>query len=197
MHYGGDWNFLAELLGLTGPNGTYFCNYCLCKIEHLNKGECHSPTPLLNYSEASPKTFQERTFDGMKSWSVKYKTDGAPKKNVKHYENCEYPPLYGQSGHVLNKTSCMPLHVTLGLGHHMLQIIENMARQEDKNIRASQGITSSTLEDLYDKRNTIGRELYDLRVVLEEKEKQEQECRGIMNERNTNMAHFLEKDGRR
>lgn len=85
VRYAGDWNFLAALLGVTGPNGAHFCNYCLCKIDDVNKGACHSPTPLLNYSVTSPKEFEERTFSDMVSWGQKFQADGAPKKNVKLY----------------------------------------------------------------------------------------------------------------
>ena len=39
----GDWEFIARLLGLTGPNGMYFCNYCHATIKDLEKGKPHTP----------------------------------------------------------------------------------------------------------------------------------------------------------
>lgn len=116
VRYGGDWNFLAALLGLTGPNGVYFCNYCLCKLDDVIKGTPHTPTPLPKYAVTSPKVFKARTFTEITSSSQKFQHEGAKKKDVKHFNNCEQEPLYGQAGEVLHKTSCMPLHITLGIG---------------------------------------------------------------------------------
>ena len=39
----GDWEFIARLVGLTGPNGMYFCNYCHATIKDLEKGKPHTP----------------------------------------------------------------------------------------------------------------------------------------------------------
>ena len=39
----GDWEFIAKFLGLSGPNGTYFCNFCHPTIKDLEKGKPHTP----------------------------------------------------------------------------------------------------------------------------------------------------------
>ena len=39
LSLGGDWEFIVRLLGLTGPNGTFFCNFCHAQIKDLEKVE--------------------------------------------------------------------------------------------------------------------------------------------------------------
>lgn len=73
-------------------------------------------TPLPKYAVTSPKIFKARTFTEITSSGQKFQCEGGKKKDVKHFNNCEQEPLYGQAGEVLHKTSCMPLHITLGIG---------------------------------------------------------------------------------
>ena len=40
--YGGDLMWLLSNLGLTGPNGKYFCNDCLVTLQDVKKGVPHS-----------------------------------------------------------------------------------------------------------------------------------------------------------
>ena len=59
--YGGDLMWLSSILGLTGPNGKYFCNDCLVTLQDLKKGVPHSPVILPKYQ---PLTFIEgRNFE--------------------------------------------------------------------------------------------------------------------------------------
>ena len=48
--YGGD-VILSAMLGLTGPNGKYFCNDCLVSLQDTTKGVPHSPIILPKYKE--------------------------------------------------------------------------------------------------------------------------------------------------
>lgn len=43
LSLGGDWEFIARLLGLTGPNGTFFCNFCHAQLKDLEKGKPRTP----------------------------------------------------------------------------------------------------------------------------------------------------------
>ena len=59
--YGGDLMWLSSILGLTGPNGKYFCSDCLVTLQDVKKGVPHSPVILPKYQ---PLTFTEgRNFE--------------------------------------------------------------------------------------------------------------------------------------
>ena len=64
--FGGDWEFLARLLGLTGPNDTYFCN-CHATFKDLEKGKPHTPWILNSSNGIYLKQFSPRTFESMSS----------------------------------------------------------------------------------------------------------------------------------
>ena len=42
LTYGGDWEWLARVLGLSGPNGKHFCNHCLVTLSDVSRGTPHS-----------------------------------------------------------------------------------------------------------------------------------------------------------
>ena len=115
---GGDWMWLTIILGLTGPNGLFFCKDCLVKISDTGKGMTHTPYPLAKYSNSVPSviTFPVRTFESLTDEAKKFKADGSNKSNVSSYKNCEYEPLFKTNGPVLQHTSCMPVHLNLGIG---------------------------------------------------------------------------------
>ncbi|XP_072046234.1 uncharacterized protein [Amphiura filiformis] len=49
--FGGDWEWLARLLGLSGPNGRQFCLHCLCPRADLKKGSSYGMHELNNGSD--------------------------------------------------------------------------------------------------------------------------------------------------
>ena len=53
LSLGGDWEFIARLLGLTGPNGTLFCNFCHAQLKDLEKGKPHTSWLLQQGATAS------------------------------------------------------------------------------------------------------------------------------------------------
>ena len=53
LSLGGDWEFIARLLGLTGPNGTFFCNFCHAQLKDLEKGKPHTSWLLQHGATAS------------------------------------------------------------------------------------------------------------------------------------------------
>ena len=83
LSLGGDWEFIARLLGLTGPNGTFFCNFCHIQIKDLTKGKAHTPWLLKNVS-ASNQTqhFQVRTFESIHNDHESFIKNGAVKSKV-------------------------------------------------------------------------------------------------------------------
>lgn len=66
LSLGGDWEFIARLLGLTGPNGTYFCNFCDAQTKDLVKGKPHTPWLLQNGSLND----QTKQFSGQRVESI-------------------------------------------------------------------------------------------------------------------------------
>ena len=63
-----DWEFFARRLGLTGPNGMYFCNYCHATIKDLQRGKSHKPWTLNStFNGNHSKQFSPHTFESMSS----------------------------------------------------------------------------------------------------------------------------------
>ena len=58
LSLGGDWKFIARLLGLTGPNGTFFCNFCHAQLKDLEKGKPYTPW-LLEQGATASHTYQK------------------------------------------------------------------------------------------------------------------------------------------
>lgn len=80
LSLGGDWEFLARLLGLTGPNGTYFCNYCHATIKDLQRGKPHTSWILNSTSNGNHlKQFSPRTFESMSSDNEDFVNGGSVK----------------------------------------------------------------------------------------------------------------------
>ena len=117
---GGDWAWIASILGYTGPNGVHFCKDCLCRLSDLQKGATHTPNPLPKYKDFVPQSnrFGVRTFEQLRADHLKYKDSGEPRSKVKNFNNCEFSSLFRGTGPVILKTSCMRLftsHWGLGL----------------------------------------------------------------------------------
>ena len=104
-------------MGLTGPDGKYFCNDCLVTLQDAKKGVPHFPVIL---AKCQPLTFTEgRSFEirAMKSISENGKSfKEAGSTNPSNFLNSENVPLFQAAGPVINHTSVAPLHIALGLG---------------------------------------------------------------------------------
>lgn len=84
LSLGVDWEFIARLVGLTGPNGTYFCNYCHATIKDVEKGKTHTPWPLQSSDTASDlKTFPTRSLESMSSDYEDFVNGGSIKSKAK------------------------------------------------------------------------------------------------------------------
>ena len=64
------------------------------------------------------------------------------------YENCEHPPLVGNKGCVIDKVSCLPLHVALGLGVKNLNAVENQAWELDAQVKDFDGVDTAQFKNL-------------------------------------------------
>ena len=77
-----------------------------------------TPNPLPKYKDFVPQNnrFGVRTFEQLRADHLKYKDSGEPRSKVKNFNNCEFSSLFRGIGPVILKTSCMPLHISLGIG---------------------------------------------------------------------------------
>ena len=53
--HGGDWDYLLAASQYTGPNGVYFCPFCLVQLSDLKKGVSHAPITLPRYVSQDPR----------------------------------------------------------------------------------------------------------------------------------------------
>ncbi|KAJ7380629.1 hypothetical protein OS493_006964 [Desmophyllum pertusum] len=134
LSLGGNWEFIAMLLDLTAPNGTFFCNLCHARINDLEKGKPHTPWLLQNGSTVDPKKqFPVGSFESILSDNESFVKGGAVKSNQFH--NCECSTIFQAAGPVFESVSCMPLHLSLGLGKQALELVENEAISLDNTIK--------------------------------------------------------------
>ena len=75
---GGDWLSEATLLGLTGPKGRHFCNFCLATLSELKRGKPHAPVVLPRYNKhgISNHVFELRTFESLQADSKAFSAAG-------------------------------------------------------------------------------------------------------------------------
>ena len=151
---GGDWLSEATLLGLTGPKGRHFCNFCLAKLSDLTKGQPHAPVILPRYQNYSAlsKDFRLRTFEGLKADHDAYVSTGSAKSKVADFNNSTLAPLLPAEGLVIKGVSCTPLHIFLGLADQAVKEVEQRAVTLDREVKAHHGLASCQLEDLFKKR---------------------------------------------
>ena len=129
----GDLMWPSYILGLTGPNGKYFCNKCLVCQQDVAKGIPHSPVILPKYRATDShkgERFEIRSFESIEENAKLFQENGA--KNPSNYFNCENSPLIDLNGPVIGHISVAPLHIFLGLGLKNLDVAEQLAIAEDK-----------------------------------------------------------------
>ena len=102
----------------------------------MEKEKTHTPTPLSKYNDHKPsKTdFEIRTFQMIQCDNQNYDNDGKSKSKLKEYNNCEFQSLFTGEGPILHTTSCMPLHISLGVGLKILNVIEGEAIKQRKRL---------------------------------------------------------------
>ena len=162
--FAGDLMLLSYILGLTGPNGKYFCNDCLVTQQDVAKGIPHSPVILPRYQDsdlAQGKTFPVRDLELIAENAQSFKDNGA--KTASSYFNCEHVPLVNLKGLVIKHTLVAPLHISLGLGLKNLNVAEEIAVTEDKKkIKELNSLTSDNMTKLLQDRDNCFSELTNL-----------------------------------
>ena len=121
----GEYDFLCKVYGLSGPQGTFPCLWCL-----MPRRSMHSKDKV-HYSK--------RTLNTLFSDNAAYQTQSGEKTQVARYNNCKHPPLIKVE---LNKVAPPYLHILLGvvLKHHKHleeaahAIDVKITKQEDKNL---------------------------------------------------------------
>lgn len=162
---------IARLLGFTGHNGTYFCNYCYATIKDLGKGKPHTPWLLQNGTAAKVlKQFSSRTcgFESVSSDYGDFVNAGSVKTKAKQFHNCESMAIFKSSGPVTESVSCMPPHLSLGLGKQVVEIVENEAIVLDNTIKEANGEACPQLAEAFQKRETLNLECFQLHQQLEQ-----------------------------
>ena len=200
LSLGGDWEFIARLLGLTGPNGTFFCNFCHAQLKDLEKGKPHTPW-LLQYgataSDTHTKKFPVRSFESILSDNNRFVKGGSVKSKANQFHNCESLPIYQATGPVIDSVSCMPLHLSLGLGKQALELVESEAISLDNSIKEANGEASPELVEAFQKREELTVECANLEELLEGDNEAinstEEKLRSFIAE----TASYHQKEGRR
>ena len=129
----GDYDFLCKVYGLSGPQGTYPCLWCLTSKKEIQQ---QTDKPL-------------RTLELLKSDYENFKTRAdEDKRQAQQYNNCIHEPLVNIQ---LDKVSPPYLHILLGivLKHHRL--LEQVADSIDRDIyidtHSDRSINSRLLSD--------------------------------------------------
>ena len=142
---GGDWEGLSKLVGLSGPNGKFFCNHCLVTLSQTPKGIPHALDILpkyQQYTDGSNHTLPTdedflRTFEGCVAQNQQ-KEQAGEKAKAMDYQSCQNKPLLS-GGYVIDTVSTTPLHISLGIGLQILNIVENEAILQDKEVKDQEG----------------------------------------------------------
>ena len=147
--HGGDWEYLARVLRLTGANGRQFCLFCLVPLLKILKGQPRAAVYLpafdcrLYESESNAHTseqFETRTVQQTLDDHQEFLANGGVHKQASKFHNCEHFPLIPNDGKVIELVSSMPLHISLGLGLVSINLVEDLSIKLDLEIRKANGI---------------------------------------------------------
>ena len=104
---------------------------------------------LLNITELDPLRWTLQKAQVQVS-SLILKSEG-----VNQFHNCESTPVYQATGSVIDSVSCMPLHLSLGLGKQALELVESEAISLDNTIKEANGEASPELVEAFQKREEL------------------------------------------
>ena len=80
-----------------------------------------------------------RTFDSCHVKYAEFTAAGGDKKHAQKYNNCINPPLITGPEYTVDTISTSPLHISLGLGLQVLNIVENSAIALDAEVKKAEG----------------------------------------------------------
>ena len=121
----------------------------------------HSPNPLPKYKESTPSVcnFEKRPFEQLQADHERYRANGDPRTKVKDYHNCELSSLFKGSGPIILTTSCMPLHISLGVGLRTLNVVEEEAISIDNEIKTENGQQTNEIVEIINRLEILSSEV--------------------------------------
>ena len=167
MTTGGDWEGLSKVIGLSGPNGKYFCNHCKVTLNDTQKGIPHAVHILPKYQAhvGHSSDFALRTFTECKEMNAKYVEAGDKAKSLQ-FESCENAPLL-DGGHVIDTVSTTPLHISLGLGLHVMKVVDKTLIGLDSEIKRKGG-QHDAFTSLYERQQEILESCQEINAQIED-----------------------------
>ena len=200
LTYGGDWEWLAKLLGLTGPNGKHYCLHCKTTLQDLEKGTPHALDILPKYRQPEGNDGIQapfRTLNECRQQSEAFIDAGRITKDASQYLNCIYNPIICGEGNILDCVSTTPLHISLGLGKQIIDILEKQVGELDAEVRDSGVVFCDEVRDLYSRKEALLEDKTRLeeqkRVLGEEKQERVQTIEAVIR---GNLDHFERVNGR-
>lgn len=143
------------------------------------------------------KKFPVRSFESILSDNNRFVKGGSVKSKANQFHNCESLPIYQATGPVIDSVSCMPLHLSLGLGKQALELVESEAISLDNSIKEANGEASPELVEAFQKREELTVECANLEELLEGDNEAinstEEKLRSFIAEK----ASYHQKEGRR
>jgi hypothetical protein len=140
--FSGDMKGLMQILGHAGPNATFFCIFCMARLNQTNV----AGVPHLRELPEEWKSRDQRTAeivnppsrigtDEMTELAKKYAADSATNKGLSsgEYASCALEPLVSSDKLILH-FSGTPLHIILGLGTNHLKMIRDECLKFDEQI---------------------------------------------------------------
>ena len=79
--------------------------------------------------------FPVHSFESILSESDRFVKGGSVKLKANQFHNCESAPIYQATEPVIDSVSCMPIHLSLGLGNQALEVVESEAISLDNTIK--------------------------------------------------------------
>jgi hypothetical protein len=141
-----------------------------------------------------------RTFKGIEQKHNEYVAAGAQTAKAMNFENCINKPLLKgigtAAGAMIDTYSCTPLHISLGIGLQILNIIENQAIQLDKEIWESEGAWEPYSQLLTEKSRLL-RRCATLERTIEDRDDSIAERKERQMAMKTGNPRAFEKNGRR
>ena len=159
--WGGDWEWIAKILGLSGPSGHPFCPHCLVTIPDVKKGKPHALHILEEFRDDNEDNgipaVAQRKLSTCHAKATEFQEDGAIRENAMRYDNCIQRSLVGTEGYITEQVSVSPFHIGLGLGLQFYGIVENNANSLDIEVLENHGIYNG-VDKLYARVEDLGKE---------------------------------------
>ena len=143
------------------------------------------------------KKFPVRSFESTLSDNDRFVKGGSVKSKANQFHNCESLPIYQATGPVIDSVSCMPLHLSLGLGEQALEVVESEAISLDDSIKEANEEASSELVEAFQKREELIVECANLEELLEDDNEAINSTEEKLQSFLAETAPYHQKEGRR